>query len=65
MAPSTKTIVAFRYLHPLAEVDLLHFVNNFHPKMDLVLDRKALIYVLTRFSRLSSNDPLGLVYELL
>jgi hypothetical protein len=29
------------------------------------LDRKALIYVLTCFSRLSSDDPLGLVYELL
>jgi hypothetical protein len=41
IAPSTETIVAFRHLHPLVEVDLPPFVNNFHPKTNLVLDRKT------------------------
>jgi len=65
MAPSAKTITTLRHFHPLAEVDLPPFVNNFHPKMDLVLDRKAFIYALTHSPCLSSSGPLGMVYELL
>jgi hypothetical protein len=49
VAPLTKTIVALCHLHPLVEVDLPLFVNNFHPKMDLVLDLKTFIYALTHF----------------
>jgi hypothetical protein len=64
-APSAKTIVALRYLYPLVEVDLPPFVDNYHPKMDLVLDRKAFIYALTHFPHLSFNSPSGMVYELL
>jgi len=63
--PLTKTIVALHHLHPLAKVDLPHFVNNFHPEIDLVLDKEAFIYVLTHFLCFSSGGFLGMVYELL
>jgi hypothetical protein len=33
----------------LVEVDLPPFVDDLNPKMDLVLDRKAFIYVLILF----------------
>ncbi len=33
--------------------------------MNLVLDKKAFIYVLTCSPRLSFNDPLSMVYEVL
>jgi hypothetical protein len=41
VAPSTKTIAALHHFHPLAEVDFPSFVNDFHPKTDLVLDKEA------------------------
>jgi hypothetical protein len=64
-ATSIKTIMAFCHLHPLVEVDLPPFVDNFHLKTDLVLDRKACIYALTHSPCFSSNDPSSMVYELL
>jgi hypothetical protein len=39
--PSTKTIAAFRHLYSLAKVDLPVFVDDFHPKMNFVLDKEA------------------------
>jgi hypothetical protein len=65
MTPSAKTITTFCHLHPLVEVDFPYFVDNFHPKTNLVLDRKEFIYALTCFSRLSFSSPLGMVYEFL
>jgi hypothetical protein len=64
-APSSKTIVALCHFCPLAEVDLPPFVDNCHPKMDLVLDREAFISTLTHSPRFSFGGPLGMVYELL
>jgi hypothetical protein len=64
-APSVETITAFRHFHPLAEVDLPPFVDNCHPKMDLVLDRKAFIFALTHSQRFSFDGILDMVYELL
>jgi hypothetical protein len=63
--PSAKTIATFHHFHPLVEIDIPPFVDDFNPKMDLVLDRKAFIFVLTHSPRLSSNSPLNMVYELL
>jgi hypothetical protein len=63
--PSTKTIVALCHLYPLAKVDLHFFVNNFHPKRNLVLDKEAFIFALTHSPRLSSGRPSNMVYELL
>jgi len=65
VAPSTKTIVALHHLHPLVKVDLPPFADDFYPETELVLGRKAFIYVFTHSSRLSSGDPSGMVYELL
>jgi hypothetical protein len=63
--PLVKTIVAFRHLHPLVEVDFLHFVNDFHPEMDLVLDKEAFISILTHSPCLSFGGPSSMVYKLL
>jgi hypothetical protein len=65
VAPLVKTIVAFHHLHSLAEVDLPLFIDDFHPKMDLVLDRETFIFVLTHSPRLSFDGPSIMVYELL
>jgi hypothetical protein len=65
VAPSIKTIATLCHLHPLAEADLPPFVNDFHPKTNLVLDRKAFIFTLTPFPHLSSGGPSSMVYELL
>ncbi len=64
-APLVETIAALRYIHPLVEVDLPPVVDDFHPKIDLVMDRKAFICALTRFPCLSFDDLLSTVYELL
>ncbi len=63
--PSLETITTFWHFHPLAKVDLLPFVNDFHLEMNLVLDKKAFIYMLPCFPRLSFNNPSSMVYELL
>jgi hypothetical protein len=65
VAPLVKTIVALGHLHPLVEIDLLPFANHFHPKTDLVLGKKAFIYVFTHSPHISSGGLLGMVYELL
>ncbi len=49
----------------MVEVDLVLFVDDFNPKMDLGLDRKAFIYALMHSPRLSFDIPLNMVYELL
>jgi hypothetical protein len=65
VAPLAKTIVALGHLHPLVEIDLLPFANDFHPKTNLVLGKEAFIYVFTHSRHISSGGPLGMVYELL
>jgi len=65
VTPTIETIATLHHLHPLAKVDLPPFVNNFHPYMDLVLDREAFISTLKCFPCLSFNDPSSMVYELL
>jgi hypothetical protein len=65
VAPLIETIVAFCHFHPLVEVDFHPFVNDFDLEMDLVLDRKAFIFVLMRSPHLSFGSLLSMVYELL
>jgi hypothetical protein len=36
--PSSETIATLHHFHPLAEVDLPPFVDDFHLKTNLVLD---------------------------
>jgi hypothetical protein len=57
--------VAFHHLHPLVEVDLPPFVNDFHLKMDFVLDIEAYIFVFMHLPSLSFGNPSSMVYELL
>jgi hypothetical protein len=64
IAPSVETIAALCHLHPLAKVDLLPFIDDFHPKTNLVLDRETFIYALTSSPHLSFNNPSSMVYEL-
>jgi len=64
-ATSIETIMAFHHFHPSVEVDLPPFVENFHPKTNIVLDKKNIYFCLTHFPCFSSNDPSGVVYELL
>jgi len=63
--PLVETITAFCHLHPLVEVDLPPFVNDFHLEMDFVLNKHAFIFVLMRSPCFSSNNPSSMVYELL
>ncbi len=63
--PSGKTITTPHHLHPLVEVDFPPFVDDFHLEMDLALDKEAFIFALTHSPHLSSNNPSGMVYELL
>jgi hypothetical protein len=63
--PSIETIRALWHLHPLAEVDLFFFVDNFYLETNLVLDREAFISMLPCSPRLSFGSPSGMVYELL
>jgi hypothetical protein len=37
--PLIEIIMALCHLHPLVEIDFLPFINDFHPKTNLVLDR--------------------------
>jgi hypothetical protein len=55
--------VTLHHFHPLVEVD--PFVDDFNPKMDLVLDKEAFIYVVTYSRCFSSNSLSNMVYELL
>ncbi len=65
VAPLVETITTFCHIHPLVEVDLPPFVNNFHPKTNFVLDKEAFTFALTCFACLSSGDLSSMVYELL
>jgi hypothetical protein len=65
VAPSFETITTLFHFHPLVKVNLPPFIDDFHPKMDFVLDEEANIYVLTHSPRLSFGNPSSMVYELL
>jgi hypothetical protein len=65
VAPLIQTIMALHHLHPLVEVDLPPFVEDFHPEMDLVLDRETFIYALTCSPHLSFGNPSSMVYGFL
>jgi hypothetical protein len=54
-----------RHLHPLVEVDLPPFVDDFHLMMKFTLVQEAFVSILARSPRLSFGDPSSMVYELL
>jgi hypothetical protein len=57
--------MVFHHLHPLVEVDLPPFVNDFHLELDLVLDIEAHIFSFMCLPRFSFGNPSSMVYELL
>ncbi len=65
VAPSVETITALWHFHLLAAVDLLPFVDDFHPERNFVLNRKAFISMLPCSPCLSFDSLSNMVYELL
>jgi hypothetical protein len=51
--------------HPLVEIDLPIFVDEFHPKTKVILNQEAFNFALVRSPCPSSNGPSNVVYELL
>jgi len=62
-APLIESITTFRHFHLLVKDDFPPFVNNFHLEMDPFLNKETFIFTLTRFPRLSSGSPLGMVSQ--
>jgi hypothetical protein len=54
--PSNDTTITFCFFHPSAKVDIPFFVNNFHPKIVVTLDRETYISTLTHSPCLSFGD---------
>jgi hypothetical protein len=46
VAPSDETMGVLCFLHPAIEVDLPPFMDDFHPEMKVILNRKTFIFVL-------------------
>jgi hypothetical protein len=60
-----ETMVTFCLFHPLAKSTSPLFVNDFRPKIKVILAQEAFISILAHSPHLSSNGPLGMVYEFL
>jgi hypothetical protein len=46
VAPSDETTGVFCLLHPFVKVDILPFVNDFHPETKVILDQELFIFAL-------------------
>jgi hypothetical protein len=53
------------FLHPLVEVGLPPFINDFHLEIKVTLNWEEFISFLACSPCLSSNGPLDMVYEFL
>jgi hypothetical protein len=55
-----------RLLHSLVDVDFIPFINDFHPKMEVILNLKKKIFALDCSTCLFSDGfSLGTVYKFL
>lgn len=63
--PFDKTTGVLCFLHPLAKVDLLPFVDNFHREMEVTLNQDAFVFALAHWPHLSTSCLSAMVYELL
>jgi hypothetical protein len=52
-------------LHPLAEVDFPPFVDDYHPKIEVILNKETFVSTLAHSPHTFSNGPLSMMYELL
>jgi hypothetical protein len=65
IAPFDKTTGVLCFFHPLVEVDIPFFVDDFHFNMEVTLDREAFIFALVCSPHFFFSGPLSMVYELL
>jgi hypothetical protein len=56
-APSNETMAILHLFHPLAEVDLPSFVDDFHLKIEITLKYETFVSTLVCSLHLSSNGP--------
>jgi hypothetical protein len=63
--PFDETTRVLCFFHPLVEVDLPPFVDDFHHETKVILDWEAFMSTLVHSPHLSSNGPSCMVYELL
>jgi len=64
IAPFNETMGILRLFHPLVEVDIPPFIDDFHLETEVTLNREAFVFALVHSLHLSSSGPLGMVYEL-
>jgi hypothetical protein len=50
-------------LHPLVEIDLPPFIDDFDLEMEVIFNWEAFIFILVHSPCISSNGPSGVVYE--
>jgi hypothetical protein len=65
VALSDETTGVFRPFHPPTKVHLPPFVDDFHLKIEAILDQEAFVFALAYSPHLSFGGLLGMVYELL
>jgi len=65
ITPFDKTVGVLRLLHPLVEVDIALFIDDFHYDMEVILNQKALIFPLVCSPHFSFGGLLSMVYEFL
>jgi hypothetical protein len=63
--PSDETMRIFCLFHPLIEVDLPLFIDDFDPNTEVVLNQKTFISTLAHSPHFFSYGPSSMVYELL
>jgi hypothetical protein len=65
LTPFDKTIRVLHLFHPLIEVDISPFVNDFHPKIEVILNQEAFVSTLALSPHLFSSGPSSMVYGFL
>jgi hypothetical protein len=55
--PFDNTTTTFHLLHPLTEVNLTSFIDDFHLEIKVTLDQEAFIFVLAHSPNLSFGGP--------
>ncbi len=65
VVPFNETMVAFCFLHPLVEVNLPFFIDDFHPNTKVILNQDAFISTLACSLCFSFSGLSNIVHELL
>jgi hypothetical protein len=65
VAPFSETIKVFYLFHLLAKVNLPSFIDDFHLKMEVILNWEAFVFTVAHSPWFSSDGLSSMVYELL